>query len=355
MRADSYLAHLRLMKTVQTLGPRQRLIWEQLLVMGWIWQAPYSSAADLQAHDLLTQQRTYDIINSLRDWRYVAASDLGGSRSRQRRYIPTLKGINFVRERLGWPLEWQVTQTGLERVSRYIPFLEPAYSLAPRLWRSSAAIGLRYDRSPDPNRADEIVFDESCRMYRFVWVRNHGLRGQNGVHSIARYVNEDGDEIAVPFVFFGSLHGPWNLGDMDKILQGLHVPGNSGGPRGKLTPPGVVFVCVDRLAALRVQRECHPSINKAVLTAQGEIIEVMRPLPPRGPVQDDRPASWQAEEPRPGDPMVAGKSSRPGPRRRGEKSRLSPSGAVPRHHDLPIGTGGQTAAKRGAASRGPDD
>ena len=283
MQAQDYLSHIRAMGAIRALGPRQRRFWEELLVMAWIWQQPCSSPGDLLAHGVIPQARIYDILGGLRNGGHLNACTLGGTKSRQSRYVPTLKGVTFVRERLGWALEWQVTQAGLERISRYLPFLESVYPLAPRLWMSNAAVPLRYHLSPDPDRDDEVIFDEACRMYRFIWVRYNQGRGQNPVHAIAQYVADDGEDVSVPFIWYGSLHGTEHLGDLNEVFLGLQAPGHpphANAPRP--TPPGIVVVCDDLLAALRVRREYDPAVPKAVITACGKVTEVLRPLPPRG-------------------------------------------------------------------------
>ena len=283
MQAQDYLSHIRSMGAVRALGPRQRRLWEELLLMAWVWQTPFSSPGDLLARGVMPQARIYEILDGLLNAGHLINCSLGATKSRQTRYVPTLKGVTFVRERLGWELEWQVTQPGLERISRYIPFLETVYPLAPRLWGSNAAFPLRYHRGPDPDRAEEVIFDEACWMFRFSWVRYNQGRGQKPVHAIAQYVTDDGEEVILPFIWYGSLHGTENLGGLDEVFLGLQassLPANENAPLP--TPPGIVVVCSDRLAALRARREYARAVPKAVITVGGEVTEVMRPVPPRG-------------------------------------------------------------------------
>ncbi len=281
MQPHDYLRHLRLMKEIRTLGPLQRQFWEELLVKMWIWQQPYASATDLLVHEVLILARLYEILEFLRNGGYVEAVRLGSMRKRQTRYYLTPKGVNSVRETLGWPLEWQVMKDGLERISRFVPFLEVAYRLSPRLWGSAAAAPLQYPRSLDPERPDVVSFDESCVMYRFNWVRHNPSDRKNSIHVVTQYVNEDLDEVAVPYCWYGRLHGPGTLPDLASLFLGLQSGDAPASPEYPVIPPGAVFVCADRLAALRVQREYAPHIPKAVVTTDGRVVEVMRPGVPR--------------------------------------------------------------------------
>ena len=275
MRSSDYLRHLRLIQTVSRLGARQRRLWEQTLILYWVWQRPFCSAGDLLAHDVFAQPRLYDLVDDLRNRGYLSVARMGSTRNVQRRYFLTLRGVDFVRERLGVPLEWQVMRPGLERLSRYAAFFESAYQLGPRLWRSTAAFPLDYALSPDP-ATQYVTFGPRAQMYRFVWVR----RGP--VHAIAQYVNDRGDEIDVPFIWYGSQHGPSVMEGLDTVFQGVEDPGPTGLHRPRTRPPGVVFICADQLGALRVQREFARGIPKAVVTVDGEVAEVLDPVPQKG-------------------------------------------------------------------------
>ena len=275
MQANDYVRHLRLMPVVRGLGPQQRCLWEEALLMGWIWHQPFSSPGDLVAHGVLAQARTYELLTGLCGAGFLDSAHLGSTKQQQARYFLTLKGVNFVRQRFGFPLEWQVTLEGLERLSRYLAFLEHAHELAPRLWRSTAAIPLDYPVSPDPAAA-RVTFGRRARMYRFVWVR------KGPVHAVAQYVNDQGEELDVPFIWYGTQHGPMVMDGLESVFRGLEDPGPPGHHRRPTRPPGVVVICADRLAALRVQREFARGIPKAVVTVDRELVEVLDPVPQDG-------------------------------------------------------------------------
>ena len=277
MNGRDYLGFLRIMQAARSAGSRQRRNLEVSALLYWIWKQPWASVSDLVAHGQFTSQRVSDLVTVLGDSGYLFACSLGATRSRQRRYALTLKGVRFIRERLGLDLEWPVTQEGLERLTRYMPFLELAYALAPRLWRSNAALPLRYDQNPNPELDTETAFDHQAVMHRFIWVKSHP------VHAIAEYVNPDGDEVAVPLIWYGSQHGSGRLGDgsLAGVFRGLVPPDDPDYNGPPASPPGVVVLCADGLAALRVQSLFAPDIPKVVLTSAGQVVETLRPVPPQ--------------------------------------------------------------------------
>ena len=275
MRAVNFVEHVKLMPDANLLDPRERLLMEQRLLVLWVCLQPFSSARDLLAHEVLAQPRTYDLLARLRRDGYLVSGYLGWTQYRQQRYIPTLRGINFLREEVGLDMGWQMTREGLERISRYVAFFEMAYQLAPRLWKSNAAAPLRYGVDIPPDGYEEILFDEWSAMYQFIWVRNHQL------HAIAEYVNGYNEVVSVPFIWYGWQHGPRKLDGLDSVYRGLEVPDHPGYNGPGTSPPGIVFVCADRLSALRVQREFAPDIPKAIVTIDGQVLERLRPEPPR--------------------------------------------------------------------------
>lgn len=279
MNASSYLSFLRTMRAAREVGSRQRQNLERALILYWIWQTPWASVGDLVSHGLLTAQRVSELLTPLADSGYVVACSLCSTRYRQRRYALTLKGTRFVRERFRLDLAWQVTREGLERLSRYAPFLELAYPLAPRLWRSTAVQPLRYKLTPDPERDDEVEFGGQTLIYSFIWVSN------DQVHALGRYVNPSGDEVTIPFVWYGSQHGARPLGDgtLRSVFRGLVLPDHPDYTGAPASPAGVVVLCADGLAALRVQRQFAPDIPRAVITSDKKVVvETLRPVPPRG-------------------------------------------------------------------------
>ena len=331
MNGSQYLRFLETMRAARAAGSRHRRALEEGILLLWIWEEPFASVADLVARDEFTSQRVSDLVRGLDDSGYVGVCSLGSRRNRQQRYFLKLKGVLSVRETFGLPLEWQVTQAGLERISRYTTFLEVAYRLAPRLWRSTAAVPLRYGQSPDPDIDSEVAFDARAVMHRFIWVRNHA------VHAVPEYVNPNGDFVAVPFVRFGSQHGPGAMGDgsLAGVFRGLVRPDGPAYTGPPASPPGVVFLCADELAGLRVQNQFAPDIPRAVVISAGQVVETLRPVPPRKRFHMiERPAR------RVGAPddivrVVSGQSSRRCPESRGIGPHLPLGRVLSRQPDHP--------------------
>ena len=103
-------------------------------------------------------------------------------------------------------------------------------------------------------------------------------------HAIGRYRTSSGQDLWLPFVWVGLHHADIEASDdLTAFLEGLDT---RPGFRYRLTPAapmGVVFIVIDRLAGLSVRLKL-PNIPKAIVTADGELVQQLDPVPPVGVV-----------------------------------------------------------------------
>ena len=287
MNGPEYLDFLENMRAARASGVRRREAMEVMMLFHWLGQQPFACVGDLAAHGELTSQRVSHLLSVMSDRGYVIACSLGSGQSRQRRYVLSLAGAIFM-TRFGLTPGWQNTREGMERLTWSIPLLEVAYSLAPRLWRSSAAMALQYHPCPGACANREPTMDDRAVMHRFTWVRS-----RHKVGAVAEYVNPSGEEVAVPLLWHGSQHGPNRIGDatLASLFRGIVPPEGPDDGEAPVSPPGAVIICADAFAALQVSRQFAPDVPKAVVTTAWEVVETLSPVPPRGRIRMiDKPA-----------------------------------------------------------------
>ena len=99
MRAVNFVEHVKLMPDANLTHGRGSSWSNDSLYCGSVCSP---SPAPGICYEVLAQPRTYDLLARLRRDGYLVSGYLGWTQYRQQRYIPTLRGINFLRRRWAW-------------------------------------------------------------------------------------------------------------------------------------------------------------------------------------------------------------------------------------------------------------
>ena len=186
-------------------------------------------------------------------------------------------------ERYGMRPRRQMAATSLPYHADRLRCYEAVHRLAPRLFRCGAVrtpAVLPLDQGDNSRR---LVLDEVTELVGLTW-RSDVSEGP--ASALGLYRDKNGRITWVPFVWRG-LHA----GDTEDA-KSLHVflsgydrrPGFRYG-LAPASPIGVVFVVIDRLAGLRVRLQ-FPHLPMAIVTADGELVHQLDPVPPVGTVVD---------------------------------------------------------------------
>ena len=247
-------------------------------VLDVLWDCPWSSPGNISSWSAIDLADVYDILVTLETDLLVVGADLGSIRPVQARYILHQRGVRHQMvpngHRRGRPLEWQVTESGTERLLGSLPMLEETYEVTPRLFDSTAAEPLILTPGWDPGNPD-IRFLGKVTLKWFKWL----LRDR--IHAVACYRCEREDigrviEILVPYVWSGCFlqqaHRRRDLRDASRYVKApLH---------GSCGDPGVVMISRDGFAGLRAGSGLARNVTPAVLDANGNVINPLPPVPP---------------------------------------------------------------------------
>ena len=243
----------------------------------------YPSAEDIAGCGTRSAQKIHAQLQKAEEEGLVHFIWAGQTFEIQRRAIYTSKGVHLVRTEFDLPLKPHHLEQNQEENLQRIRLYEVVNRLAPRFWRSGAVqtpVSLALDPGDDPR---ELVLDESVTLQDIHWLqatRNVPL------HGIWEYRTSHGEKVHLPVVTVGLHHvarrresqGPQSLSDFWAEIE--TVPGFPY-RQSRATPIGVLFLAIDRLAGLYVQRRFR-GIPKAIVDAQGCIIEQLVPVPPVG-------------------------------------------------------------------------
>ena len=155
-----------------------------LTMISWLWMMPLLSLPELATVTGLTYNRCNRLMKDLYHQGRATSVRLGMTLELQNRWILTTSGVTFAMERLGYSLEWQVSEAGLKLLIRRLPTLETFYRLAPSIWGHDGVERIRpIYRTPDPDE-DPLEFPVDLRLRRFQWQR------EADIHAICEYANE---------------------------------------------------------------------------------------------------------------------------------------------------------------------
>ena len=256
---------------------------------------------DLAGFDRMSDSKLYTLIRRAEGAGRIRVVKVGQTFEQQTRVILTNKGIHQVCAHFSLPLKPQLCAGGSRQTIARLRLYEPLMRLLPRLFRSGAiATPLVFQRDPgdDPR---EVTIDESTQLVDIDWLES---TQENSLHAIGWYRTGAGDLIWVPIVTVGFHHSSARQAERDRDLPlagrinptaGQNaVPAFVYGMR-PATPPGIVYVVLDRLAGWSIQRQYTPAdivtaLPAAIVEASGEIIRRMNPSMPMGRIE--RPPAY---------------------------------------------------------------
>ena len=240
------------------LTPLQALEVDKATVRHWLWRMPLQSAHELTTTTGLTLDRIYRVLKNLRRHGLVTRASLGRARGVRHRWWLTTRSVLQTAGRLGRPIPWQVTETGLRWLVRRLPAVEDVYAVAPGVWsRPDVLTPREIFLTPDPDEPPTI-FSDDLKLVGFEWIRD------GEIHAVAHYANG----AWIPMIWIGSM------------VSGTVIQRKGEAARGQLQdgmrPAGWVIVCDDDLAAKQAA-DAWTDVNALVLTANGKGLRQMRP------------------------------------------------------------------------------
>ena len=235
-----------------------------LLIISWLWMMPLLSLPELAAVSGLPYHRCRTRMLRMYDKGLVSKASLGMTLDSVDRWFLTTSGVHDAVTRLGYAIEWQVSERGLKFLIQRLPMLEAFYQLALRLWgldekRRTAPIY----RTADPDE-EPLTFPHDLALSRFQWQRNPDI------HAITEYENW----AWAPWVWVGSMTTRTVL--RNKLARGQATVGtdpHSGNPR---SPAAVVLVGADFLAGVIASNRWKGD-HVLALTSKGRVLRSMQP------------------------------------------------------------------------------
>ena len=264
---------------------------EMLLILSWLWQCPLAAAKDLEGFvEMFKLSKVHSLLNAAVDGGLVVCVRQGRTLEVQGRFFLDLKGIYQVRDHYRIPLEWQVTAQGVKRLAQRLRMCEAFYRVLPGLWRSGAlAAPQSFYPNPDP-ASPPMTLDDRMRLVGFRWVR------QGPAHAVAQYRTCEGYDVWVPVHWYGVHHNDEAIDDLGALFDGLDTSPDFW-CRAPASPPGLVIVAIDPLAAFRAKRLYAPALPNAVVSPEGRVFRRMIPECPTGSINGTGDSPGRLETP----------------------------------------------------------
>ena len=251
---------------------------ERMLVLAMLWTLPHSTVEELVELGYLGKSKLEGLLSAVAERGWAVSREMGHALGIRQRYFLLPNGKNEVRRYWGVPEEWQTGDDTLKLLHDSLPMVEVANDLLPRLWQTQA---VRTPTVVAVGPKDEPIFvtiDAHTQLCRLIWVRAYG----RSVHALAQYRSADGFRFWIAIVWQGYI-----CSADDKVAQ---LTDFYNGFRTELsvwygepaTPAGVVYLVPDRLSGFHVTMTVAKGIPKAVVTAQGEVVERLTPVSPVG-------------------------------------------------------------------------
>ena len=154
-----------------------------LTIIRWLWMMPLLSLPELAVVTGLTYNRCNRLAKILYRRGMVESVRLGMTLELQDRWYLTTSGVEFAMQKLGYSLDWQVSEAGLRLLIRRLPTLEVFYRLVHRLWGLHGVERINPIYWSDDPDDEPIEFPPDLRLTRFQWQRD------SDIHAITEYAN----------------------------------------------------------------------------------------------------------------------------------------------------------------------
>ena len=272
-----------------------RISGQQLLLAGRLADMPYSSASDLNQWPNTSKGRVEANLNKLLAVGFVGREKIGWMRDAQWRYYLTDAAVDrIIMETRDWQPSWPVGEIGRKIIRSYGPMLECLNDDVPQAWSPKTVRAPQVDaqegRYPDEGDPWYLIrFARESYPLSFHWLPEGPVRG------LINLVDPDDREFWVPVVWYGTHASQIALPDtLFELFE--HLPTQPDPTTGApASPPGIVIVAADTLAAARAAREIPPSIPRAIIygarvtnragkLGRFGIVDIQPMLNPRRPV-----------------------------------------------------------------------
>ena len=251
---------------------------ERMLVLAMLWVLPFSSVEDLAELCYLSQSKIKNLLETLVDDGYVGTGLMGHALGVQQRYFLQPRGVQEAGAYWNVAEEWQTGDDTLRVLHGCLPIVELVNKLLPRFWRTQAvrtptvvAVGPR-------DEAQLATIDDKVRLCRLIWVRAEG----RSIHALAKFRTTDGFDFWIPIVWQGYLcSADARVERLADFYSGFRTE-HSGWYGEPASPAGVIYLVPDRLSGIFVTMILAKGIPKAVVTAQGMVVQRLTPVSPVG-------------------------------------------------------------------------
>ena len=160
-----------------------------------------------------------------------------------------------------------------------LPITEVVNDLMPRFWRTNAVMTPTVLALGPREEPFLMTADETMCLSRHIWVRAY----QRRVHALTEYRSSDGGyRLWIPTVGVGFVASSEQKIEALADLYSGFLTESSTWFGERAAPPGAVYLVPDRLAGIQVTMQLAKDIPKAVVTADGEVVEQLTPVPPLG-------------------------------------------------------------------------
>ncbi len=242
---------------------------EWMLVLAMLWTLPHCTMEELVELGYLGKSKLEGLLSAVAERGWAGSKEMGHALSIRQRYFLLPNGKNLVMRYWDVPEEWQAGDDTLKRLHDSLPIVEAANDLLPRLWRTQAVRTPAVVAVGPKDGPHHVTIDAQTQLCRLIWVRAYG----RSVHALAQYRSADGFRFWIAIVWQGYVcSADDKVGGLADFYNGFRTePGVWYGEPAR--PAGVVYLVPDRLSGFHVTMTVANGIPKAVVTAQGEVVE----------------------------------------------------------------------------------
>ena len=247
---------------------------EWMLVLAMLWTLPHSTVEELIELGYLGKSKIEGVLSAVDKRGWAGSKEMGHALGIRQRYFLLPNGKNEVMRYWGVPEEWQTGDDTLKLLHDSLPMVEVANDLLPRLWRTQAVRTPTVVAVGPKDEPHFATIDENTQLCRLIWVRAY----RRSVHALAQYRNADGFRFWIAIVWQGYVcSADDKVAGLADFYNGFRTE-PSGWYSEPATPAGVVYLVPDRLSGFHVTMTVAKGIPKAVVTAQGEVVEQLTPV-----------------------------------------------------------------------------
>ena len=249
-----------------------------MFALAMLWVLPLASPSNLTGLRYLSKRKIENLLDSVVKDELAGCDLMGHSDGEQYRYFLRSDGVSKAMSYWEVDMEWQVQNATLKLLHDSLPITEMINNILPRLWRTKAVKTPTILSLGPPEQPILMTVDENTQLCRHIYIRAY----RRLAHSFTAYRTPDGYRFWVPTVGVGLVaDADQKINSLPDLYAGLQTESSIRNGE-KAAPPGAVFLVPDLLAGIDVTMQLAKNIPKAVITANGEVIEQLTPAAPVG-------------------------------------------------------------------------